>query len=349
MRRRNAEAPIIIKRGKKCRCEAHGGNWKVALADFMTSMFIFCLAMWLINITTTEQKIAVSDYFSVRAISAENSGANGLLGGQTIVSDGAMLGISGQPSVITVPPSQLARMSEDDIAARAEAEGLSDEDLEFLLGAREELLLQEIETELRQRINDIPELAELAPNITVEQTEKGLKITLRDLDGQSMFNSGSDVPLPRTEQVLLEMVPILQRLDNKIKIAGHTDAVPYQGGPGGYSNWELSADRANAARRVLVNGGLPAERIIEVQGKASTEPLNLEDPRAPENRRLELLVMNADALLAEQIKNDNLPGQAPRDLTPRPVDALDANPNSSTLLEDQDRRPASGPPVDIAQ
>lgn len=347
MRRRNAEAPIIIKRGKKCRCEAHGGNWKVALADFMTSMFIFCLAMWLINITTTEQKVAVSDYFSVRAISAETSGSNGILGGQTIVSDGAMMGISGQPAVITMPPSQLAAMDLPDLIAEGEASGLSDTEMEYLLNSRDEMLFLNLEKELRDRVNDIPELAEIAGNITVEKVDMGLKITLKDLEGQPMFNSGSAEPLGRTREVLELMAPILADMQNKIKIAGHTDAVPYSGGQGGYSNWELSADRANAARRTMVNVGLPADQIVEVQGKADIEPLNVEDPRAPENRRLEILVMGADETLKERLAADNLTGDAPRDLRTRPADALDANPGDSMLTPDN--RPAENAPTPLAQ
>jgi chemotaxis protein MotB len=331
--RRTAEAPIIIKRGKKCRCEAHGGNWKVALADFMTSMFIFCLAMWLINITTKEQKIATSDYFNLKAISAETAGSDGVLAGRSLATEGVFTSTGGPPAVINYPPSTLIEMSTEDLQALAMEENMSQEELDYLLGAREEALFQEMEQELRERINDIPELAPLAENITVEQTEQGLKITLRDLEGQPMFASGSPAPLDRTREALVQMVSVLQTMDNNIKILGHTDAVPYAGGVGGYSNWELSADRANAARRVLVNNGLNADRLIEVIGKAATEPLVPEDPTAAQNRRLELIVMAASAEQRERLMGETRPGTQPRDLSPQPADALDRFEQEDSLLQ----------------
>ena len=315
--RRNAEAPIIIKRGRKCKCEEHGGNWKVALADFMTSMFIFCLAMWLLNITTTEQKLGVADYFAPTSVSKNTSGSGGVLGGQSILIDGTFQS-GGPPTVVTTGSPELITVPLEVLLEEQDPEGVPLAGLAAEFGMTEGELtpFTSVARDVSQALEslDLPETEE-GELVEIALINEGLRITLRDLEGQPMFASGSAQPLQRTVDVLQEIAPILSEVPNEIRVIGHTDAVPYGAGPGGaYSNWELSADRANAARRVLVNTGVNAERMSEVVGKAASEPFNLDNPNAPENRRIEIIVLR-DQERREQVIED---------LRPPPAAALDA-------------------------
>jgi chemotaxis protein MotB len=130
----------------------------------------------------------------------------------------------------------------------------------------------------------------MSKNVIIDQTPEGLRIQLVDEDGRSMFPSGHAEPYERTRQLLLAVSKILLTLPNRISISGHTDSVPYRGSPG-YSNWELTADRANAARRIIQNAGVQSDRIYQVVGKADTEPLYPEDPYMAANRRLAIVLL----------------------------------------------------------
>ncbi|MEM6491524.1 MAG: OmpA family protein [Pseudomonadota bacterium] len=327
--RRNAEAPVIIKRPKKCKCEDHGGNWKVALADFMTSMFIFCLAMWLLNITTTEQKLGVADYFAPTSVSKNTSGSGGVLGGQSIIIDGTFQA-GGPPSVITQGVPETVRIPLDVLLEEQDIDGVPVVGLAAELGVSEGELtpFANVARDVSEALQnlDLPE-TDQGELVEIDLINEGLRITLRDLEGQPMFASGSDTPLTRTVEVLGEIAPILADIPNEVRVIGHTDAVPYAVGPGGaYSNWELSADRANAARRVLVNSGVGAGRMSEVVGKAASEPFTPDNPTAAENRRIEIIVL----------RDQQRRAQVQQDLRPPPVEALesfDAPPPPTRLLQ----------------
>jgi len=328
-RRRNKDAPIIIKKGKKHKHEHHGGNWKVAMADFMTSMFILFLVLWLLNITTAEQKQGIADFFSPASVSQEPSGSGGVLSGQSII-DGPFAQPGGPPLIILQTAAQDPLVPLDEILEEAEALGFSEDELESLEAIRGEVLYTRITQEILDALRNLQaQAAENGQNadqnttfdpraLTVTQTDEGTKITLTDLEGQPMFASGSPNPLPRTIQVLQELVPILLSQEGTIRVTGHTDGVPFSNGPAGYSNWELSADRANATRRTLVLAGYDPAKVNRVEGKAATDPLNVADPLAPENRRIEITVLNPRGLLTD----------AGRQL---PVDALN---NQSTNAAD---------------
>lgn len=340
--RRNAEAPIIIKRGKKCKPEEHGGNWKVALADFMTSMFIFTLAMWLLNITTKEQKMGIADFFSPSAVSQVQSGSGGVLGGRSIVADGTFEFAGGPPAVIAGRPLYDFDLPElmDTLAGRQ----LTEEEIMEILAAWEEARLSQAAEGLGEAMEDVPLLSETlgAGQLQVTQRENEIIISLQEAEGKPMFNSGSAVPLGTTRQVLQELVPFINDAaaanNGLVKVKGHTDAVPFAGGEGGYSNWELSADRANAARRVLVNSGLQPDLVTEVVGLADSEPRKGEDG-APidamdaSNRRLEIVIVGNQASAAIQAMRNGQP--MPRGFTrrqPPPASALDTLNTPGSLL-----------------
>ncbi|MBL8830848.1 MAG: OmpA family protein [Rhodospirillales bacterium] len=158
------------------------------------------------------------------------------------------------------------------------------------MGKREEQSFQRAEADIRQAIQDVPELKPLAQNLLVDRTPEGLRIQLVDQERYSMFASGSAAPAEATRRLLATVAKIVQNLPNSVAIAGHTDAVPFPRGAQ-YTNWELSSDRANAARRAMIEAGLPQARIARVVGRADTEPLIADNPSDPRNRRISIILL----------------------------------------------------------
>lgn len=190
------------------------------------------------------------------------------------------------PTVVMTltPPEQKA--GEDE----AEAEERTDEELEKELAKREQAAFEQAKDALAQAIQQVPDLADLAKHLLVDMTPEGLRIQLVDQDRRSMFPSGSAQPLEHTERLFALIVKAVERAPNKIKITGHTDATPSRS-DSGKDNWQLSADRANASRRALLQAGLPSERIAQVGGKAETEPLLPADPLDARNRRISIVLL----------------------------------------------------------
>lgn len=292
------ENAVIIKKIKKGGHGGHhGGAWKVAYADFVTAMMAFFLLMWLINTTTPEQKRGIADYFAPQSISQTLSGSGGVLGGRVMGQESARAG--GATSVMqkNSPPSprnksqtpetsqsqggETASLNIGDADSAASADGhsmSSSTDGEFAHAAEA----------IRQAMQESPDIAELSRQVIVEQTPEGLRIQLVDQDGRPMFQPGTAVPMPYTKVLLIQIAKIIDQLPNRISIAGHTQT----GDTGnGVSDWELSAARADAARSLLAQGGLDADRIYEISGKAGSEPLLPEDPKASSNRRISILLL----------------------------------------------------------
>jgi chemotaxis protein MotB len=153
-----------------------------------------------------------------------------------------------------------------------------------------EKLFAQAEESLRQAMKDMPELAELSKHILIDQTPEGLRIQIVDQEGRPMFAPGSVEPYRRTQHLIKAIAGILDQLPNRIKIAGHTDSGAFFG-PDGYTNWELSSDRANATRRILMDNGLKGERVYMVSGKAGSEPLFPDDPFVAANRRISIVLL----------------------------------------------------------
>lgn len=280
-------APIIVKRVKKNVHGAHGGSWKVAFADFATAMMAFFLLLWLMGSTTKEQKGAISEYFNnPSAIAGANSvpsptsinGPGGASTSMIVMGGGAQLHRNPAPPADAAPPSpdEQARMTAE--AADAAAEELDKERLDALL------------QQLREAIDQREALAKFKNQILLDVTPEGVRIQIIDHERRSMFPLGSAVLEPFTDTILRELASIIDNVPNRISISGHTDIRPY--GRPNYSNWELSADRANAARRSLIAGGLPAEKIGRVVGLASSTLLDPTLPQNPINRRISIVVMN---------------------------------------------------------
>lgn len=286
--------PLVIKKVKKGGGEGHhGGAWKVAYADFVTAMMAFFLLLWLLNVTTDSQKKGIADYFTPASVSRSESGAGGLMGGRTLIVDGSRIADGGSPSVtfsLTPPPSE-----------NADPTPPTEEDVEKVIAEKEQKAFQDAQDALKKAIATSPELVELQGNILVDMTPEGLRIQIIDKQNQTMFPIGSAQMHERTKLLLQQVSQVISKLPNRISITGHTDAAQFRA-DGGYGNWELSSDRANASRRVLLDSGLGAGRINQVIGRADQDPLLTNDPLNPSNRRIAIVLLREAPAMAGQKK-----------------------------------------------
>ncbi len=278
---------IIIKRVKKGDAGHHGGAWKVAYADFVTAMMAFFLLLWLLSITTIEEKKQIAAYFSAfdPRPSKNLSGAGGVLGGTVLAPQGGMT-----MTHETVPPHD---ESEDDNEANLQnIKGGGDPEAmaQAQMDKQDDTGFQSSEASIRSAIEGLPDLKEAAKSVMIDQTPEGLRIQLVDQSGLPMFQIGSAAPLPHTVKLLGVVAGAIKKMPNKISVRGHTDARAY-GKDATYTNWELSADRANTSRRVLVADGIDISRFENVQGKADSEPLDAAHPAADVNRRVSILIL----------------------------------------------------------
>lgn len=285
--------PIIIKKIKKSGDGHHGGAWKVAYADFVTAMMAFFLLLWLLNVTTDEAKNAIANYFDPThpELSDATSGAGGVLGGLTVTTEGAMAQMS-QP-VTSNYASGATRT-----AVKAGDQGvdnptITDEDiaeLEAQFRKEEEARFEEAKKELEERMAADPELQELMKNVMIDITPEGLRIQIVDQDGRPMFPSGSAEMYDYTRKLMNTVAAIILKMPNDISIRGHTDSQPYGAGAK-YTNWELSADRANSTRRILLSNSIPEKRLANVMGKADREHLVTDKPLDARNRRISVILL----------------------------------------------------------
>jgi len=298
-----SDQPIIIKKIKKGGHGHHGGAWKVAYADFVTAMMAFFLLLWLLNSVTEEQLEGISNYFAPVAASSSTSGSGDELGGKIMAEDGAMSDMSSRPSVsMELPPPKAGEGSIEEAEKEVEApkqespeELPSQADLdaqkaEELMREKEEEQFQKAEQQLREAIEGIPELQQLAKSLLIENTPEGLRMQIVDQEGLAMFPRGSSEMFQHTRKIMELVAKVVQNTPQDVAISGHTDAVKFVS-DSGYSNWELSADRANASRRALLDLGVPDDRIVRVVGRAATEPLLKDDPASARNRRVSIILL----------------------------------------------------------
>lgn len=279
----------------------HGGAWKVAYADFVTAMMAFFLLLWLLNVSTDEQREAISNYFDPThpSVSTRESGAGGVMGGLSMSPQGSM---ATNVQQITNPAPTGRVSTKPDTKPKTQREKAKEKAKE-ILRKREEDEFKKTQEEIKQAIQKDPELEKLAKNLIVDITPEGLRIQIVDQDGDPMFPSGSARMFEKTRALMTKVSQIVNKLPNELSVRGHTDSVPYGAGAA-YTNWELSADRANSSRRVILDAGIPAERVNNVVGKADTEHLLPEDPNNAQNRRISII------LLKEELTNPKFEEQA---------------------------------------
>ena len=278
-------APIIIKKKKVIAGGGHhGGAWKVDYADFVTAMMAFFLLMWLLNATTEDQRKGLADYFNPSIpISKISGGGSGALNGSSVLSEDTLIRDgTGATSQFQRATKETIEGGEERLEGPEEGKG---EDTE--LGATEnslENVQNQIDAESVKALE-----GDLGQHIHTRMTPDGLVIELVDVDGEPLFNVGSTTPSPLLYDLLAVVGPVLATVSNDMAIVGHTDARAFAS-TRDYSNWELSTDRAHAARRMLISNGIPLKQVVQVTGKADTEPF-ADDPYAAQNRRIAITLL----------------------------------------------------------
>lgn len=273
--------PIIVKRVKKGGHAAHGGAWKIAYADFVTAMMAFFLMMWLIGSTTEGDRKGIAAYFNAPLKVA-------LLGGGSGSGDASSL-IKGGGEDLSRAFGQVRQGDVDAKKSTINLQALKAEQTRA-----ERARLEQLKEDLQRRI-DGSRIEGLRNQVQLDMVRDGLRIQIVDAGNRPMFASGSASVQPYMRDLLREIGAILTEVPNRLTLEGHTDATPFGVAGQGYTNWELSADRANASRRELLAGGLPEDRVLRVQGLAASSPFDRNDPFAPVNRRISVIVMNRDA------------------------------------------------------
>lgn len=271
--------PIVIKRVKKVAGGHHGGSWKVAFADFMTALFAMFLILWIVTAMDEEQRAGVAGYFRdpTNFSQEDNTPGNNIID---------LEGGSQTPLDMGDSP---AEPTEEQIMEEAER--------------RQRARMESLQQDLEEAIERSQALEPFKDQLLLDITPEGLRIQLVDRRNRPMFDLGSDDLRNYAESILMELADVINEVPNKISITGHTDSVAFTD-PETYDNWELSADRANSARRALMRGGIDVDRIAQVTGLADTVLFDKDNPQNPINRRISIVVLNPDAEAAIAERQD---------------------------------------------
>jgi chemotaxis protein MotB len=288
------KAPIIIVKKKKIVGGHHGGAWKVAYADFVTAMMAFFMVMWLVSAVNKEQKAALFDYFKNPSMEPGKSirPAPGQMG-----PGGASTAVINMGGGMDAPRVTVLKSPDSNSKSKSQPFNLANLDAEQARKIADEADHKKLESlmeELRKAIDNSQALKPFKDQLLLDITPEGLRIQIVDEQNRPMFDVGSARLKDYTEGILKVLAGYLNTVPNRISLTGHTDIRPYPGG-GNYTNWELSADRANAARRALESGGLTAVKIARVVGLSSSVLFDKDDPQNPINRRISIIVMTKQA------------------------------------------------------
>lgn len=326
--------PIVFKKIKKGSHAHHGGAWKIAYADFVTAMMAFFLLMWLMGSTSREEKAAIADYFINPSPIAGPGGASTSMikvgGGKDLTYSAGESKSGSNPD--PKPKETLVKLKKD--GSEAAKEEAIKQDKERLLGLKDEL---------EKAINGTEALKPFKDQLLLEITKEGLRIQIVDKENRPMFDLSRSVMKPYTVKILRELGKLINHVPNKISLAGHTDAIPYPNPTGNYTNWELSADRSNASRRELVNGGMDPDKVSRVVGLSSAAPFDKLNPTSPINRRISIVVLNQDfedAAMYEEAGDKNQPATK----IPENTSQAPATPDTETTPI-SDIRPIITPPT----
>lgn len=265
------EQSIIIKRLNKCPHAAHGGAWKIAFADFMTAAMAFFLMLWILGGTNDEEMKAMAEFFRDPTV-IDSSPASLVESKEAGRTSDAMIDMGGFKD-----------------APKGNNDGDGDGDK-----AQEKAQMEAMKLQLEKKISESETLNQLKEQLKIDITPNGLQVQILDDRKRPMFGSGVDLPKEYAMELLRQVGAVLSSSNNKISIAGHTDSSGYHDNSE-YTNWELSADRANAARRLLLDGGVDTSRIAQAVGMADTVPFDKENPYNPRNRRISIVVLNKEA------------------------------------------------------
>ncbi|MBS0423477.1 MAG: flagellar motor protein MotB [Proteobacteria bacterium] len=271
-----SQRPIVIKRIKKVAGGHHGGAWKIAYADFVTAMMAFFLLMWLLGSSTKSQLEGISEYFKTPLKVA-------MMGGSSIGETSSVL--KGGGTDLTRQHGEVKKGEiKDDIKAK-----------KIIKERIERVKLEGLKKKIEEAIENNPSLKKFSNQLLLDITPDGLRIQIVDEQNRPMFALGKAELQPYTKTILREIGKMLNDVNNKISLSGHTDGKPFPSGDKGYSNWELSADRANASRRELIIGGMDTNKVLQVIGLSSAVLFDKNEPLNPINRRISIVVMNERA------------------------------------------------------
>jgi len=277
-----SQQPIIIKRIKKVAGGHHGGAWKIAYADFVTAMMAFFLLLWLLSSASEDQLRGIAEYFqNPEMVKVAMSGGSGVGDAVSIIKGGG--------TDLTRSTGQVQKgntLREEETSREAAKKQRQQE---------EKQMLEKLKIKIEQAIEANPALKQFRNQLLLDITTDGLRIQIVDEQNRPMFASGRAELQPYTKAILREIGKTLNDVQNRISLSGHTDATPFPTGDKGYSNWELSADRANASRRELIVGGMDPSKMLRVVGLSSAVLFDQENPLNPINRRISIIVMNEEA------------------------------------------------------
>jgi len=306
-----AQRPIVIKRIKKAAGGHHSGAWKIAYADFVTAMMAFFLLMWLLSSASQGTLQGISDYFKT-PLKIALSGGSGSGDSSSIIKGGGtdFTRQHGQVQKGIIKEEQVSQETKKIIRERAEL-----------------IKLEGLKKKIEEAIEANPSLKKFENQLLLDITTDGLRIQIVDEQNRPMFALGKAELQPYTKNILREIGKMLNDVSNKVSLSGHTDGKPFPAGDKGYSNWELSADRANASRRELITGGMDTNKVLKVVGLSSAVLFDKNDPLNPVNRRISIVVMNEKAEKSITMDSHTID----IDIQDEPNKELFQNPETSSL------------------
>ncbi len=275
------QQPIIIKKVKKGGHAHHGGAWKLAYADFVTAMMAFFLLMWLLGSTSEPERRGIAEYFQDPFHTASEGDGGVDVGDRTHIIQGGGADIASQDQ------------GQVDKGMTSEEKEVTPEEIEQKAEEIEKEKLENLKKKIQDKIDSTPELTEFKDQIKLEITSEGLRILIVDAQNRPMYKLASAETEPQIKLILRALAPVINELPNKVSLNGHTDARPFPPNQKKYTNWELSSDRANAARYELNQAGLAEQKVLRVIGLSSSVPYSATtEPLDPINRRISIIVMN---------------------------------------------------------
>jgi chemotaxis protein MotB len=301
-----APAPVIII--KKIIDDghggAHGGAWKIALADMMTAMMAFFLLMWLLGASNDDQRKSIADYFKPTSQSmiaiGQLAGSNGMFGGRSIIDPDGFPFSAKQTALLErlTPrseggPNPSTEPGKENENPYSDPDKLSEEQKKEVAAAKEQADFAKLEQEIEQKLAQNKKLEGMKDQVSITRDKDGLRIEIIDKADFAMFPSGATSMQSKASNLIAEIAASLVDIPNKVAIRGHTDSVQFQN-PEGRNNWSLSAERAEVTRALLQKQGIKENRFARIEGVADTDPFNPKDPRDPRNRRMSITVLYND-------------------------------------------------------